>query len=324
MSSPTKILVLGAGELGLAVLRAFASSEHSSSAKITVLLRPSTAELPSSHPKVAPIYALKTVDIVPCDLVSGEQSELAAVFKNFDVVIGCTGSDASSRGSGEGFQVKLAKAVLEAESVGLYVPWQFGLDYDAIGRGSDQDLFDEQLNVRDILRDAKKNGATTDWIIVSVGMFSKLLSESWFGIVEKDQEHGQWIVNAFGSWEHAITVTAEEDIGNMTAAIVFAALSSDDGLRNSVVFVAGDTFTYAELFDVVNRVSNGQAKKGREWTISEMKSDVEADPENMTKKYRWVWADGVGIGWPKETTFNGTRGLDLVDVTGLAKRSLTP
>jgi hypothetical protein len=33
-----------------------------------------------------------------------------------------------------------------------YLPWQFGVDYDVIGRGSAQTLFDEQFDVRDLLR----------------------------------------------------------------------------------------------------------------------------------------------------------------------------
>jgi hypothetical protein len=49
---------------------------------------------------------------------------------------------------------------------------QFGGDYDAIGRGSAQPLFDIQLDVRDLLRAQTK----TEWVIVSVGIVSKPLS----------------------------------------------------------------------------------------------------------------------------------------------------
>ena len=53
-----------------------------------------------------------------------------------------------------GTQLKLAHAVLGVKggNVKRYVPWQFGVDYDIIGRGSAQELFDEQLGVRDLLR----------------------------------------------------------------------------------------------------------------------------------------------------------------------------
>jgi hypothetical protein len=41
-----------------------------------------------------------------------------------------------------------------------YFPWQFGVDYDVIGGGSAQDLFDEQLDVRDLLRSQDR----TEWL----------------------------------------------------------------------------------------------------------------------------------------------------------------
>jgi hypothetical protein len=59
----------------------------------------------------------------------------------------CTGY---GTGAG-GFQLKLANAVLDA-GVKRYFPWQFGVDFEVIGRGSAQDLFDEQLDVRELLR----------------------------------------------------------------------------------------------------------------------------------------------------------------------------
>jgi len=39
-------------------------------------------------------------------------------------------------------QRKITAAVLHA-GVGRYVPWQFGVDYDVVGRGSGQDIWDE-------------------------------------------------------------------------------------------------------------------------------------------------------------------------------------
>jgi len=66
----------------------------------------------------------------------------------------------------------LARAVLDA-GVRRYVPWQFGVDYDVIGRGSAQDLFDEQLDVRDALR----SQSGTEWVIISTGMFTSFLFE---------------------------------------------------------------------------------------------------------------------------------------------------
>lgn len=86
---------------------------------------------------------------------------LAALFRPFHTIISCTGFVA-----GRDTQFKLAHAVLVA-GVARYFPWQFGVDCDVIGRGSAQDLFDEQLDVRDLLRGQEG----TEWVIVSTGMF---------------------------------------------------------------------------------------------------------------------------------------------------------
>src|ERR1700753_4180474 len=127
MSHKASILVLGAGELGLAMLRGL-TNQNNPNHEVTVLLRPSTANLPRQAPKVAPIHALQgEVKILACDLLESSQSELASAFKPFDVVIGCTGYDQNSAGTGAGLQSKIANAILEAGTVKLYIPWQFGI-----------------------------------------------------------------------------------------------------------------------------------------------------------------------------------------------------
>ncbi len=52
---------------------------------------------------------------------------------------GCTGFMA-----GRNIQLKLAHAALDS-GVNRYFPWQFGVDYDVIGRGSAQELVDAVL-----------------------------------------------------------------------------------------------------------------------------------------------------------------------------------
>ena len=46
------------------------------------------------------------------------------------------------------------------------------------------------------------------------------------------------VVRALGSWENGVSVTSPEDIGRVTARVVF-----DDEIRDMVVFSAGDTIT---------------------------------------------------------------------------------
>ena len=91
------------------------------------------------------------------------------------------------------------------------MPWQFGVDYDVLGKGSAQDLFNEQLEVRELLRAQR----ATEWIIISTGMFTSFLFEPAFGVVDLANN----TVNALGSWDTQVTVTTPEDIGMLTATV---------------------------------------------------------------------------------------------------------
>ncbi len=130
------ILVIGAGELGMPVLRNLArKAKDREGATISVLLREATAESmdPVKKQNVSEIRELG-IEIVPGDILAASISELAAIFARYDTVIGCAGFSA-----GRNTPMKMAKAALEA-NLERYFPWQFGVDFDVIGRGSPQDL----------------------------------------------------------------------------------------------------------------------------------------------------------------------------------------
>lgn len=292
MLNHNAILVLGAGQLGMSVLRHLAPyAERVPGVAVSVLLRPSS---PSSadaakQQKLADLSALG-IDIVAGDLATQSSAELAAIFSRFDTVISCTGFI-----GGPGVQRKIARAALDA-GVKRFVPWQFGVDYDVIGRGSPQDLFDEQLDVRDLLRAQQR----TEWIIVSTGMFTSFLFEPAFGVVDLAAN----TVNALGSWDNAVTVTTADDIGALTARILFA----DPRIANRAVYVAGDTVTYRDVADALDRVRGVKVHR-HEWTIPELKRELAADPEDAMRKYRAVFAEGRGVAWDKDETFNVRHGI---------------
>ncbi|WYX09123.1 NmrA family NAD(P)-binding protein [Achromobacter xylosoxidans] len=151
MSNPDATLVLGAGQLGLAMLRGLAP--RAAPGTLAVLLRPSSLRTddPQKQRDLATLRALG-VQIVSGDLLAQPTAELAALFGRFGTVVSCTGFV-----GGPGVQRKIARAALDG-GVRRFVPWQFGVDYDLIGRGSPQDLFDEQLDVRDMLRAQSATG----------------------------------------------------------------------------------------------------------------------------------------------------------------------
>ena len=303
--STHSFLVLGAGELGMAVLRHLAARGGGSGGpSVTVLLRPSAIDPqdPSKQRDVAELRSLG-VHFLPGDLAN-PQTNLSDLFRGFDTVISCTGF---VTGAG-GFQLGLARAALAA-GVRRYVPWQFGVDYDRIGRGSPQNLFDEQLDVRDLLRSQSE----TEWLILSTGMFTSFLFEPSFGVVDLAAN----TVHALGSWDTAVTVTTPADIGNLTAEVCLAR----PRVANRVVYTAGDTITYRRLADTVDTVLDRKVRRV-EWTVPELRRELEADPDNAIKKYRAVFAEGKGVAWEMDQTFNAQRGIATTDVEGWARENL--
>lgn len=293
---PNATLVIGAGELGMAVLRALSEPDSTDDRSLSVLLRPiqtdETAE--AQHQSAAMLHDLG-VAIVRADLATETEDGLAAVFADFPTVICCTGFV-----GGPGTQRKITAAVLKA-GVDRYVPWQFGVDYDVIGRGSGQEVWDEQCDVRDTLR----GQSGTNWIIVSTGMFTSFLFKPSFGVV--DLEKGK--VHALGSWDNRLTVTIPDDIGRLTAAI----LAHEPRLDNKVVFVAGDTFSYAQLADMVEHHLSRSVERIL-WNINTLRSEAATHPGDGMRKYHLAFARDTGVAWDKERTFNAAQGIAVTDV----------
>lgn len=292
------ILVLGAGELGMPVLRNLARrAERIDGAKISVLLRASAVEsdVPAKQRDVAEIRNLG-IEIVIGDLVKSSIDELATLFAQYDTVIGCTGYAA-----GINTPMKLAKAALQS-AIPRYFPWQFGVDFEAIGRGGPQDIFDAQLDVRELLRSQTK----TEWVIISTGMFMSYLFEPEFGVVDLKNDS----VNALGSYETAVTVTTPDDIGVLTAEIVFF----EPTISNEIVFLAGDTVTYGELADKLEAGLKRPFRRS-EWTVPALMEELANDPQNMMRKYRAAFGIGRGMAWDKAGTFNVRRGIEVTDVS---------
>ncbi|MGV0834017.1 aromatic alcohol reductase [Mycolicibacterium thermoresistibile] len=293
------IIVIGAGELGGSVLAAL--SRRDDAGPVTVLLRPSDTPHRS---QLRAELAAQGVQIVEADVATASVAELSTILSPFHTVVSCLGFAA-----GPGTQRKITEAALQAR-VSRYLPWQFGVDYDAIGRGGPQNLFDEQLDVRDLLR-AQNN---TEWVIVSTGMFTSFLFEPDFGVVDL----GTRTVNALGSWDTEVTVTTVHDIGVLTAEIIL----TRPRIADQVVYVAGDTLSYGELADIVERVE-GVPVRRNEWTVEQLLEDLRDAPEDTMRKYRAVFAQGIGVAWPKEKTFNAVRGIATTGVEEWARANIS-
>ncbi|KAJ5290789.1 hypothetical protein N7478_000040 [Penicillium angulare] len=300
------ILVIGAGELGHQVLR-FLIAHPRMKGTVSSLLRPGSISS-TSLAKQKEIDDLRKlgIQLVAGDIVQDSETALVSVFARFDTVIGCTGFV-----SGRNTQIKLTRAVLKAK-VTRFIPWQFGVDYDVIGRGSTQDIFDEQLDVRDLLRSQSE----TSWLIISTGMFTSFLFEPSFGVVDLNND----TVQALGGWDNRVTVTTPEDIGKMTAEMVLEG-EVGDVFPCKPVFIGGDTLTYYEVAQLVERVI-GRPMKRTVMSVEKVNAALLKDPDNGLFKYWGVFGQGRGVAWDLSETWNQHRGMKAVTAEEWARQNL--
>ena len=303
--SPQSILVLGAGELGLPVLRNLVRvAKRAPGSQISVLLRESTinTQIPEKKAEIDELRGLG-IQMVAADLVNDSIEQLAEVFARFDTVIGCAGMVA-----GRETPMKLATAALKS-GVKRYFPWQFGVDFEVIGRGSPQDLFDSQLDVREALRAQDK----TEWVIISTGMFTSFLFEPVFEVVDFDND----TINALGSLENSVTLTTPDDIGALTAEIVFF----EPRFRNEIVYLSGDTVSYGQVANILEHAL-GRPFKTNVWSVPFLMDELRKDPTHHIKKYRAVFAQGRGVAWPKSGTFNEQQSIPVTTAEQWARANL--
>ena len=296
-----QVLVLGAGELGNALLEALTSNSLYSQddTPVTVMLRPSSVNSTSTEGqlRLEKIRGLG-VSITAGDTEADSESRLAETFAPYQTVIHAGGLTAA-----EGTQLKITKAVLAA-GVGLYIPWQFGVDYDAIGPTGGFGLFAEAYSVRELIRSQSK----TQWLIVSNGIFTSLIFEDHWGVVKK-LDDGKIQVTALNSWDDWITATDARDIGRCTAELVL----NDKELRNQAVYIAGDSLTYRDFADVVER-ETGKEVVREVWPLEQLKEKARQEPDNKLRKYHVVFSEGKGLSWPKEKTWTASKGWKLQDI----------
>src|SRR5690606_5623687 len=115
------MLVLGAGQLGMAVIRELAPRRQNAEMPLTALISPKSLEAPNapeSHSR-AKLHALGAQHL-PIHCAAGTTEDLTRLCRRFRTVISCIGFDA-----GPGTQTKLTRAALAA-GLQRNFPWQFG------------------------------------------------------------------------------------------------------------------------------------------------------------------------------------------------------
>ncbi|KAF3201671.1 hypothetical protein TWF679_011289 [Orbilia oligospora] len=292
------ILVIGHGELGLSIIDALHKSPSKPSfTSLTVLARPQTvSSLQKSDPEKYSLLHKWNVQWLPLDIESSTPEELKAAFKPFTAVVYASGMFASA-----GVPTKVTKAVRDA-GVKYYIPWQFGVDYDVVGPTTGGGLFAEQYWIRKVLRD---ESAGMKWNIISNGLFTSFVFYEPFGIVNR--EGG--VVTALGGWENKVTLTAAEDIGRVTAEILFERLAGKGG--DGVEYIVGETVTYKKIADVIEE-KFGRKLERKVLETRRLREELERDPENKLLKYQLVFGEGDGCFWEVEGTYNQRKGIKML------------
>jgi hypothetical protein len=303
---PTQILLLGAGELGLALLSHITTLPNIS---ITLGIRSASKYTHLASP---------TTSLLELDL-SSPSPTLVAILSEYNVVISATGYTSSPDSV-----LKLANEMLSAGKLRRsrgkgrlwYFPWQWGVDYDITGDvGGVMPLFGAQKGVRDLLRSCALS-SNVAWTVISTGMFMSFLFEPFWGVVDRDESNGEESVvrvRCLRDWDHGVTVTDVRDIGRCLTRI----LRGDMEAVDSVLYVAGDTVTYSDLAATVERVSMRQVVR-EVWDEEHLRRELQEDPEDGIKKYRLAFA-GEGVRWEKEQTVNWKLGMDMMDVDRYAR-----
>ncbi|WP_368541993.1 aromatic alcohol reductase [Enterobacter soli] len=298
------VLVLGAGQLGAAVLEFLVPAVTKRHGRVSVIVSPGSRDeqgklVSDTHQKLANAGA----EFIAVDVAASTPEALKTHFADVDTVINCMGFVA-----GAGTQIKITRAVLEA-GVSRYFPWQFGVNYDVVGKGSGQPVWDEQYDVRTLLR----GQSATEWVIVSTGMFTSFLFEPAFDVVNLANK----TVNALGGWDTQVTVTSPADIGRLTTDIYL----HQPRIVNDVIFIAGETTSYRKLAETVERVTK-QAFTRNVLTLSALQDALRHNPDDPMLSYRAAFARGEGVWWPMHDTWNAQNNLPTQDIAAWLKTAL--
>ncbi len=111
-----------------------------------------------------------------------------------------------------------------------------------------------------------------------------------------------------------VTVTSPADIGRLTTEIYL----HQPRITNEVVFVAGETTSYAKLAETVERVTQQTFTRGV-LTLPNLQEQLRLHPHDPMLRYRVAFARGDGMWWPMSDTWNAQHHLPTQDIAAWLK-----
>lgn len=109
---------------------------------------------------------------------------------------------------------------------------------------------------------------------------------------------------------YQVTVTSPADIGRLTTAIYL----HQPRIVNEVVFVAGETTSYRQLADTVERVTQQTFSKAVH-TLPALLEQLRTNPDDAMLRYRAAFARGMACGG-RWATLNARHQLPTQDIAG--------
>ena len=91
--------------------------------------------------------------------------------------------------------------------------------------------------------------------------------------------------------------------------------------KDEVVHLAGDTISYQDLADLVER-ELGRPIVRELLSIDDLNAELIEVPDDTMRRYRAVFAIGRGMWWDKDKTFNARREIDVTDAAGWLRSHL--
>ncbi len=272
-----KVLVLGAGQLGAAVLDALVPAVIERQGTVSVIVSPAAwdeaGQLRSAnHQALADAGAT----FLAVDIAGSAMETLADQFRGFTTVINCMGFVA-----GPGTQLKITRAVLAAgyPAISLAVWRQL-----RCGRQRQRSAgLGRAVRCPDPAARAAGHGVGH---CLHRDVY-QLLFEPDFDVVNLSNR----TLHALGSWDTQVTVTSPTDIGRLTTAIYL----HQPRIVNEVVFVAGETTSYRQLADTVERVTQQTFSKAVH-TLPALLEQLRTDPDDAMLRYRAAFARGMACG----------------------------
>jgi hypothetical protein len=120
---------------------------------------------------------------------------------------------------------------------------------------------------------------------------------------------GARTLRALGSWDTRLSVTTPRDIGRVAAEIVY----EPRGIHRQVAFVAGDTVSYGDVADLVEKRFGGSWKREL-WDMRTLEQRLRDRPDDGMVKYQNVFGAGKGVAWDMADSVNAQRGMEMQTV----------